>query len=121
MPSIKITDQLGASIDVALAPTSSLLKYAQALPSAIMQGADLSRLPALTLSDPAVRSLKPALTFQQPIPLGKGEPSLTIRADAGASFQVITGTLFSPDQYGDNITVPPGRWGCRRMWAPRPG
>ena len=108
MPSVKITDQLGASVEATLAPTSSLLKYAQALPAAVIQGADLSRMQALTLADPAVRSLQPGLTFLQPITLGMGAASLTIRADAAASFQVISGTLFSPDDYGDNILVPAG-------------
>jgi hypothetical protein len=113
MPTIKITDRLGASLDATPAPGSIWLRYARALPDMILGGEDISHLQLLTLADPAVRSLAPALAFNQPVELGTGGPQLTVRADAGASFRVVSRTadrtvLFSPDEYGDNIEVPAG-------------
>src|SRR4051812_10714947 len=109
MPEIRITDQLQVSIDVALAPTSTLLQYAKQLRDMVLHGVSLDRLRFLTLSDPAVRSLHPQLQFGQPIHLGAAAPELTIRGDAGITFDVITETLFSPDEYGENIEIPAGQ------------
>ena len=44
MPTIKLTDQLGAAVDVQPAPTSALLRYATALPALAMQNGDLMNL-----------------------------------------------------------------------------
>jgi hypothetical protein len=105
---IKITDQLGLSVDAQLAPASSLVKYAAALPGLILSGADISQLEPMRLDDPALRSLQPALSFSEPVSIGSGG-SLTLAASAGASFKILnSGVLFSPDEYGDNIAIPAG-------------
>jgi len=109
MPTIKITDELSAPVDVTLAPTSTLLKYAKELPGMVLHGADLSRLRFLTLSDPAVQSLQAGLAFARPIELGANGPELTLRADAGLSFEVVTGSLFPADHFGENIAIPDGQ------------
>ncbi|MBZ5581898.1 MAG: hypothetical protein LAQ30_06775 [Acidobacteriia bacterium] len=114
MPSIRITDRLGAIIDAQLAPGSALLKYAGAVPSAVIQGADLSRLQGLMLNDPAVRSLQFGFAFNQPVDLGKDAPSLTFRAESAGSLRVTAataadGVLPPTDDYGEEIEVPPGR------------
>ena len=101
------------NIAAELAPGSSLLKYAGDLPGIILKGGDLSQFPLLRLSDPAVRSLQPALSFQRPVGLGTSGAQLTIGAEAGGSFQVITRTLertglFPGDDYGEAIDIPPG-------------
>jgi hypothetical protein len=111
MPSIQITDRLGANIDAELAPASSLLKYVRDLPGLVLQGGDIGQLQLLTLNDPAVRSLSPSLSFRQPVSLGTGAAQLTIGADAGANFAVISRTaqdtaLFARDDYGANIEIP---------------
>src|SRR5439155_26555290 len=110
MPSIKITDQLGVNIDAQVAPASSWLRYARELPGILLQGDSIQNLQLLTLSDPAVTSLQPALTFQQPVSLGKDLPQLTIHAEAGGSFRVLSRAagrtaLFSPDDYGENLEI----------------
>lgn len=112
MPSINITDQLTLNITAELAPFASWLKYAGELPGIILSGGDLSQLPLLRLSDPAVHSLQPALSFQKPIGLGAGA-ELIIGAQAGGSFQVISRTLsqtalFPEDDYGEAIEIPAG-------------
>lgn len=107
MPTIRITDQLGVDFDVDVAPASSLLKDAQELPGMVLQGASVDRLKFLTLNDPAIRSLTPTLHFEKPV--GLGAASLTLHAEAGITFAVITDELFSPDEYGDNIAIPAGQ------------
>jgi hypothetical protein len=112
MPSIKLSDGLALNVDVQLAPFSALLRYAKSLPS-LIAGADLSRIGGLTLSDPAVASLKTGVSFSQPIEFGQGAPTLTIQAGAQGSFSVISPSpgndmLFSPDAFGDNVRIPVG-------------
>lgn len=83
------------------------------------QQADLMLLgknAAFKLSDLLVASLQPTLEFQQPVSLGQDAFQLTISAEAGVSFRVITPspgctTLFAPDEYGDNIEIPAGASG----------
>ena len=113
MPFLKITDEAGVSIDAELAPASTWLKYAREIPGMLIAGDSIQNLQILTLNDPLVKSLQPALSFQQPVELGKDVPELTIRAEAGGSFRVIQRDddnrfLFSPDEYGDNIEIPAG-------------
>ena len=113
MPNIKITDQLGVNLDAELAPTSSLLKSVGALPGLLLQGGNIGQLQILTLNDPLVRSLEPTLSFAQPVNLGTDGAQLTIGADAGGSFRVISRTpesnvLFAVDDYGENLQIPVG-------------
>src|SRR6516164_11468193 len=110
MPSIKISDGLGLTIDADLAPLASLVKYVREVPSALLEGGDIRQLQLLTLNDPAARALRPTLSFERPVRLGDGPAQLIVGAEAGASFQVISRTadqttLFAPDDYGDNIDL----------------
>jgi hypothetical protein len=110
MPTIQINDALGVSLDAKLAPTSALLQYAKDLPGMILQGADLARLKALTLADPAARSLSPKLVFRKPLTLSADRPELTVQSDAGFSFRVLSsGSVFDSDDYGDNVPIPAGQ------------
>src|SRR5258708_5926061 len=112
MPAIKLSDGFALNADVQLAPFSALLRYVKSLPS-LIAGTDLSRIGGLTLSDPAVTSLRTGLSFSQPIEFGKGAPALTIQAGVQGSFSVISPSpgndmLFSPDPFGDNVKIPVG-------------
>ena len=113
MPTIQITDDLGLTLDAALSPGASFLAYARDLPGLVLHGTNISSLQGMTLHDPTVASLAPALSFQQPVSLGANAPELTIGASAGISLRVIGRTptataLFLPDDYGDNIEIPSG-------------
>ena len=113
MPTIKITDDLGSSLDTDLAPGASFIEYVRDLPPLILHGANISSLQGLTLRDPAVVSLAPTLSFAQPVSLGANALELTVGADAGLSLRIIERTpaciaLFSPDDYGDKIEIPAG-------------
>ncbi len=113
MPTIKITDQFGVSVDAQLGPASAWLAYARGMGGMLLSGATVSQIQTLKLMDPPVRSLSPGLTFQQPVSLGTGMPQLTIGANAGASFRVVQRTpenalLFPPDDFGENLEIPAG-------------
>jgi hypothetical protein len=107
MPTIKITDQLGVTIDAKLAPTSTWLKYARDVGGMLLGGATVPQIQILKLNDPAVRSLTPGLTFQQPVTLGNDGSQLTIGADAGAALRVL-GQIFPHDDFGEDLRLPAG-------------
>ena len=113
MPSIPIADGLSLNAEAELAPWSSLAKYAQELPKQLGGGANLSNWKVLTLADPAVQKLDAGLSLERPIPLGAGAPAVTLGIDSVVHFEVITGRMFSPDVYGDNIAIPPGQCAVR--------
>src|ERR1700739_3173501 len=92
MPSINITDELTLNIAAQLAPDSSFVKYVRNLPGLLIKGNGVGQLPKLSLGDPLVQSLQPALVFQKPISLGTDGAELLIGAEAGGSFQVISRT-----------------------------
>src|SRR5258708_39931747 len=112
MPAIKLSDGFALNADVQLAPFSALLRYVKSLPS-LIAGTDLSRIGGLTLSDPAVTSLKTGLSFSQPIEFGQGAPALTIQAGVQGSISVISPSprsemLLSSDPFGEHHKIPPG-------------
>lgn len=110
MPTIPINDSLGVSLTPQLAPASALLKYARQIPDMVLHGSSIAGLKALTLADPAVRSLDTQLVFKDPLQLATDAPLLTISGDAGILFRVLSsGSLFDPDDFGDNIAIPAGR------------
>ena len=113
MPSIPISDGLSVTADAELAPWSALAQYAQDFPKLVASGADLSRWQLLTLSDPAVQSLDTGLDLARPVPLANGAPALTLGGDAAVHFEILTGAMFSPDVYGDNIAIPAGQCAVR--------
>ncbi len=113
MATIKITDELGFQVDANVAPSSALLKYFKALPTLVVQHANLSQVGGATLDEPAVRSLKTGLGFRDKVDLGSGAPEVSIQAGVHGSFALISrspgsSALFSPDPYGDDIEIPEG-------------
>jgi len=63
MPTIKMTDRLGAVLNVEAAPASALLRYFHSLPAVAAGNLDLSQAGGLTLDDPAVRSFTTGVDF----------------------------------------------------------
>ncbi len=89
MPTIKLTDQFGLDLDAQPAPGSALLKYFQQLSSLRFDALDFGKIGGLTLDQPAVRSLRTGVSFQNPVSLGDGAPELSVGAGAHASFEII--------------------------------
>jgi len=113
MATIKITDQVGVTVDAQLGPKSAWAAYAVNVADVLVNGVKLQDLEKLKLTEPAVRSLKAGLAFSQPVTLGTNGPQLTIKSDAGASFQVVSRSkdnsqLLPADDLGDNIDIPAG-------------
>jgi len=76
-----------------------LLKYFQQLPSLTLNDLDLSKLGGLTLDQPAIQSLSTGVSFQKPVVLSDGVPTLSVAAGANASFKIVTD---ADDLPGDN-------------------
>ena len=114
MPSIRITDELGANLDVELQNASTWITYVRKIPDILLHGGSIQSLGLFTLREPAATNFQPTLNFERPVSLGQGLPALTIRAEAGAGFRVVARTegrtaLFPHDDYGENIEIAPGR------------
>ena len=92
MPSIQLTDQFGLDATVEPAPRSALRKYFQQIPSLRFDNLDLSKIGGLTLDEPAIQSLNTGLSFQNPVNMGDGTPTLSVAAGAHASVEIITDT-----------------------------
>src|SRR5215831_13074851 len=105
MATIKLTDQLGLDLDAELGDTSALLKYARQLPSLKFQDLNLKQLGVLTLDQPALNSLSTGISFDEPVVLGDGAPSLTIAAGVTGSLKVIR-TAGDLPGHGDPIELP---------------
>ncbi len=101
MPTIRLSDQLGAVVEVQPAETSALLRYFRALPDLALRNGDLTQAAGLTLDQPAVRSFKTGLSFKDKIDLGNGL-DLSVRAGADGSFSVEG----PPHLFGDDVEIP---------------
>ncbi len=113
MPSIKLTDQFGADVDVQLAPASALLAYAKQIPALVLQGADLKKAGGLTLDQPALTALTTGLSFSNPLELGEGAAELSIQAGVHGRFAILarrpgSDQLFASDAIGEDIEIPDG-------------
>ncbi len=113
MATIKITDQLGATVDAQLGSTSAWLTYARGAAEMLLNGTPISQLQTLKLSDPSIRSLNAGLAFKEPVSLGTGVPLLNIGANAGISFRLMRGEgehslLFGAEDFGEELKIPDG-------------
>ncbi|RPI18029.1 MAG: hypothetical protein EHM65_02540, partial [Acidobacteriales bacterium] len=112
MATIKLSDQLGAVVDVQPAETSALLRYFRALPALAMQNGDLTQAGGLTLDQPAVRSFKTGLSLKEKVDLGNGV-DLAVQAGAHASFSLVrraagATNLFESGVFGEDAEIPEG-------------
>ena len=112
MATIRLTDQLGAVVDVQPAESSALLRYFRALPALFVENGDLSQIGGLTLDQPAVRSFKTGLAFNDKIDLGNGV-DLSVQAGTHGSFSLVRrsegGTnLFGSSVFGEDVEIPEG-------------
>jgi len=105
MATINLTDQLGLNLDAELGDTSALLKYARKLPSLKFRDLDLKQLGGLTLDQPALRSLSTGISFDEPVVLGDGAPSLTVSAGVTGSLKIIRNAEGLPG-HDDPIELP---------------
>src|SRR5262245_55605354 len=84
MENFKLTDQFGIDADAQPGSTSALLKYFSRLPTLRLDAIDLSKIGGLTLDQPAIRTLGTGVSFDQPVNLGEGAPTLSFSAGSHA-------------------------------------
>jgi hypothetical protein len=110
MPSIKITDGVDTVVDVIPAPDSALIKYFKNLSDLSIDGTLLTLRKAVTLEDPAVKTVTAGVTFAEPVDVGTDQVDLKIGVGVNGSIGIFKpdatdSQLFDPDPYGDPITV----------------
>ncbi len=117
MPTITLTDQLGASIDIDPDPASAIARYFKAVPKLLVQDKTIRDLESLTLADPGITSFRVGLTFAEPAPIGATDIDLTINAGASGSLDIFVpshdlppgapDSLFPSDDFGEDVSVEP--------------
>jgi hypothetical protein len=110
MPTFKLTDTFGFSIDLTPGKDAALAKYFKSLPDIVVSGFNLAQLGSGDLSNPAVKSIKTGLSFSSPVNIGAKVVDLKIGAGLNGSLTILVpdkegGPLFSPDVFGDEIPV----------------
>lgn len=106
MPTIKLTDQFGLSVEVVPNPLSGFGKYFTDAVAVVANGFDLSRFSGLTLQSPAITSFETGLAFDRAI------GAVEVQAGLSGTLGVFVpdpdhDTLFDSDDYGDDIPVAP--------------
>jgi hypothetical protein len=113
MPTIRLTDRTGLSLDVETPPLSTFATYLKQAPQLVAGNLDLARAGGLSLRDPAIRAFESDLAFDQPVGLGSNGTELTLGADARGGFRVIQRdpdhpALAEGEDFGDEIEIPEG-------------
>jgi hypothetical protein len=113
MPTIRLSDALGADVDVQLAEGSDLRRYLAPLPALLADGANLAHANGLTLAEPAVRALSTGLAFGSPTQIGDGAAELAVKAGVSGTFRVRSRhagaeNLFGSGALDQPIEIPEG-------------
>jgi hypothetical protein len=117
MANIKLTDTLGAFIQIAPEPGSAIMKYFKAVPDLLIGGKSINEISALTLTDPGITALQLGLSFRQPVPIGTNDLKLTVKPEVSTAIAVFvpdpnldyahgeTDSLFGSDKFEDPLPV----------------
>jgi hypothetical protein len=108
MPTIKLTDQVGAEINVELNDDSAIAKYIKGLKGLKLTDIKFSGLEGVTLDKVPVKSIKSGISFEQPVDIGTSGVEMKIGAGASGSIRVYSSKdkqLFDPEVFGDPIPI----------------
>jgi hypothetical protein len=108
MPSIKLTDRLGADFDVDLPEDSSIARYISGLTQLRLRPIDLSGLKDQRLDQVPVSSVSAGASFDRPLGVGIGGAEMEIGAGLSGRLALHTpddGELFEADYYGDPVGI----------------
>jgi hypothetical protein len=111
MPSFKLNDRFGASIDVAPDAASAIGRYFRQLPEIVANGFDWTRLAGTTLADPALTSIDAGLTFAHPVPVAAAGAEWNVSAGLSGSVRVVAPggpPLLGKDVFADEVAVQEG-------------
>lgn len=110
MPTIKLTDQVSAQIDLAVNPDSALGKYLKDPAEIKCINLDFNQL-HVPLDQLPLKSLDSGIEFSQKVGLGVSNTELTFQAGLTGGIKLLSSSnnqLFDPDLYGDQIKINPG-------------
>lgn len=108
MPTIKLTDQIGANIDVELKEGSAITKYVRSLARLQLPDLRFAGIEKITLDKLPVKSLQTGLSFEHPVEVGADGPELKISAGVSGGVRLYSSKdkqLFDPDVFGDTIPI----------------
>jgi hypothetical protein len=80
MPSIKLTDQLGAGVDAEINPDSTIAKYIKDLSKLKFSKLNFEELKNVTLDQAPLKSLKTGIEIEQPVNIGVDDAEMKIGA-----------------------------------------
>jgi hypothetical protein len=111
MPTLKITDQVGASIEPQVERSFNFREYFGNLASFALPNIRFEDVLNPALSNLPLDSIDFGVNFGDAIPIKKGNLALTIEAGLSGGFLVATsedGALEGADRYGSSIEIPQG-------------
>jgi hypothetical protein len=113
MPTIKLTDQLGLTVDAEINPDSSIAKYIKDLGKLKFPKLNFEELKNVTLDQVPVKSLGTGVDFEQPVNIGVDDTELKVGAGLSGSLKLFSATdkqLFDPEVFGDPIVIGPNQF-----------
>ncbi len=112
MPTIKLTDQLGVTVDAQINPDSTIAKYIKELSKLKFTKLDFEALKNLTLDQSPVKSLQTGIEFEQPVKVGIDDTEMKIGAGVSGNLKLFSATdeqLFDPEVFADPIIIGPNQ------------
>lgn len=113
MPNIKLTDQLGFTVDAEINPDSTIAKYIKSLTKLKFPKLNLASLKDLPLDDAPLKSLQTGIEFEQPVDIGVDGSEMKIGAGVSGNlglFSAAEEQLFDPEVFGDPISIGPNQF-----------
>jgi hypothetical protein len=113
MPTIKLTDQLGASVDAEINPDSAIAKYIKDLSNLKFPKLNFEELKNITLDQAPVTSLQTGIEFEQPVNIGVDDTEMKIGAGVSGSLTLLSTKdeqLFDPEVFADSINIGPNQF-----------
>ena len=113
MPTIKLTDQLGVSVDAEINPDSTIAKYIKDLSKLKFPKLNFAELKNVTLDQAPVKSLKTGIEFEQPVNIGVDDAEMKIGAGVSGSLTLSSNkdeVLFDPEHFAEPINIGPGQF-----------
>lgn len=113
MPNIKLTDQLGFSVDAEINPDSTIAKYIKGLAKLKFPKLNLASLKDLPLDQAPLKNLQTGIEFEQPVDIGVDGSEMKIGAGVSGSLSLFSAAeeqLFDPEVFGDPISIGPNQF-----------
>ena len=108
MPTLKLTDRVGLTVNVELPEDFSLSKYIKDLRQLKLSDLDFAALQDVALDKVPVGSATSGVAFEQPLDVGAGQAELKIKAGASGRltlFRPKDKQLFDPEVFGDPVPI----------------